>query len=297
MRCVIGGETYVFRDDVWQDEAVRRSFDALAQKTFGLSFERWYRRGYWQNDYLPHVLTIGDRVAANISVNLCPVRLDGKPRRLIQLGTVMTEEGFRGRGLSRFLMERVLEIWESRCDGIYLYANDSVLDFYPKFGFERATEYRYALPFAGAKQTAVRLSMEKAADVRLLLEAFARGNPFARLTMAGNEGLLMFYCSQYLQEGIRYLPDAGAAALIESHGDTTLVWDIFGGTGTPLRDVLAAVAPEGTKRIRFGFTPAETEGMEAMPFREPDTTLFVRGGDIGGRFAGERLMFPLLSHA
>ena len=247
MRCVIGGETYDYRDDIRRDEAVRRSFDALARRTFGLSFEGWYQGGYWQGDYLPHVLMRGDKVVANVSVNLCPMRLDGEPCRLVQLGTVMTDENFRGRGLARFLMERILETWASRCDGMYLYANDSVLGFYPKFDFVRAEEYRYELPLSGEKPSAVRLSMETAADVRALLNALT-------------------------------------------------VWDIFGGDGLRLSDVLTAVAPEGTRRIRLGFTPTETEGMEAGPLREADTTLFVRG-DIRAALAAERLMFPMLSHA
>ena len=92
MRCVIGGETYNYRDDIRRDEAARRSFDDLARRTFGLSFEGWYQSGYWQGDYLPHVLLRGDKVVANVSVNLCPMRLDGKIWRLVQLGTVMTDE-------------------------------------------------------------------------------------------------------------------------------------------------------------------------------------------------------------
>ncbi len=296
MRCVIGGETYDYRDDIRRDEAVRRSFDALARRTFGLSFEGWYQGGYWQGDYLPHVLMRGDKVVANVSVNLCPMRLDGEPCRLVQLGTVMTDENFRGRGLARFLMERILETWASRCDGMYLYANDSVLGFYPKFDFVRAEEYRYELPLSGEKPSAVRLSMENAADVRALLNAFGKGNPFARMAMTANEGLLMFYCSQFLKDGIRYLPEAGTAAVLEAGDDALTVWDIFGGDGLRLSDVLTAVAPEGTRRIRLGFTPTETEGMEAGPLREADTTLFVRG-DIRAALAAERLMFPMLSHA
>jgi len=43
-------------------------------------------------------------------------------------------------------METVLEEWKGNCDCIYLYANDSVVNFYPKFGFVSAYEYRYHVP-------------------------------------------------------------------------------------------------------------------------------------------------------
>lgn len=40
--------------------------------------------------------------------------LDEK-QRYIQLGTVATDEAYRHRQLSRFLMERVLEDWNQQC--------------------------------------------------------------------------------------------------------------------------------------------------------------------------------------
>lgn len=36
--------------DIRENSALRRSFDALAQKTFGLTFEGWYQSGGWQAD-------------------------------------------------------------------------------------------------------------------------------------------------------------------------------------------------------------------------------------------------------
>ena len=46
---------------------LRKSFDALAQKTFGISFEGWYRAGHWSDSYIPYVLAEGDTVLANAS--------------------------------------------------------------------------------------------------------------------------------------------------------------------------------------------------------------------------------------
>ncbi|MGE7624770.1 GNAT family N-acetyltransferase [Viridibacillus sp. NPDC096237] len=65
----------------------------------------------------------------------------GKKKRFVQLGTVMTDEHYRNQGLSRVLMETVLDEWKDKCDMFYLFANDSVLDFYPKFGFVPVDEY------------------------------------------------------------------------------------------------------------------------------------------------------------
>jgi hypothetical protein len=40
-------------------------------------------------------------------------------------------------------LEKVLGEWRRKYDLIYLFANDSVLDYYPKFGFSRVEEYQY----------------------------------------------------------------------------------------------------------------------------------------------------------
>lgn len=38
----------------YRDNAVlRQSFDGLAGRTFGLTFEDWYRNGYWSDKYIP----------------------------------------------------------------------------------------------------------------------------------------------------------------------------------------------------------------------------------------------------
>lgn len=70
-------KNFQLRTDVRENGALRRSFDALAKKTFGLTFEGWYQSGGWQEDYLPYALADGARVAANVSVSRCPMRLDG----------------------------------------------------------------------------------------------------------------------------------------------------------------------------------------------------------------------------
>lgn len=88
---------------------LRRTFNNLTRETFGFDFEQWYIDGYWQKRYIPYSLLDGDRVVANISVNDLNFLVMGEKKRYIQLGTVMTDKAYRGLGLSRALMERVLD--------------------------------------------------------------------------------------------------------------------------------------------------------------------------------------------
>ena len=118
------------------NDALRASFNELAGKVFGLSFENWYQNGFWKDNYIPYSVVIDGKVVANVSVNRCDVNYNGETKSLIQLGTVMTDPDHRGKGYARELMEKIISDYEGKVDGMYLFANDSVTSFYPLFGFK-----------------------------------------------------------------------------------------------------------------------------------------------------------------
>lgn len=128
-----------------KNEKLRQSFNALAIETFNLSFEDWYQNGFWRENYIPYSIIVDERVIANVSVNTTDMIFAGNKKHLIQLGTVMTAKEYRNKGLIRQIMDKIEDDYKEKVDGIYLFANDTVLDFYPKFGFERSLEYQYSL--------------------------------------------------------------------------------------------------------------------------------------------------------
>ena len=79
----------------------------------------------------------------NVSVNIMNFNVDGKHKRYIQVVTVMTDINYRNQGLSKFLMQRIFADWQNQSDLIYLFANSTVLNFYPKMGFTAVKEYEY----------------------------------------------------------------------------------------------------------------------------------------------------------
>lgn len=58
----INGNEYLFTNSIKDNETIRKSFDELSQKTFGLSFEDWYKDGYWKDAYIPYVLLHNNQV-------------------------------------------------------------------------------------------------------------------------------------------------------------------------------------------------------------------------------------------
>lgn len=289
---------YVFSDAVRDDGPRRAAFDALARQTFSLSFETWWKEGWWTDRYRPYTLFDGGNAVANVSVNVMDFRLGGETKRWVQLGTVMTAPEYRGRGLSRRLMERVLADWEGRCGLMYLFANDGVLGFYPRFGFHRAEEREAVLMLpANRDPSARKLRMDLERDRELLLSRYGASNPYSAFSMERNPGLLMFYCTQFLRDSVWYVEEADAAVVARMEGESLLCWDVFGGGGMPLPRLLSAAAGGKPCRCTLGFTPRpEAAACGFQTRRAEDETLFVRGPDRG--LLEERpVQFPLLSHA
>lgn len=303
--------------------ALRTSFNELAEKTFGLNFEAWYRAGFWGGDYIPFSAVEGSRVIANVSVNHMRFLKDGQPRFYLQLGTVMTDEEYRGRGLSRRLMEWIFKEYKGRADGIYLFANDSVLDFYPRFGFQVAKEYQYYKRYSGSAKDAMTEAV-KSPD--------GKGTGNRSFTMAGfqsnirkvclefpedwkafakkiqdyhtqgtftldNLGLLMFYASGPFKDSIYYIEELDVYAIAEIERDALILYDIYGKQETDPEEVAFYLNGDGRlKELVLGFTPKDTEGYQCREYKEEDTTVFVRGQELESP-AGEKKMFPLLSYA
>ena len=284
---------FEIRKNVMPDPAARQSFDALARQVCGLSFEGWFHSGYWTESNLPYTLLSQETAQANVSVNRLEVLLDGKRRRYIQLGTVMTRPDCRRQGLAKRLMEEVLRDWADRCDGMFLLANETVLDFYPQFGFRREIQYQYTLPVPTARGGARKLSVDSPQDLALLRACYKRGNPFSALQVVVNFGLLMFYCGSFLKDCVYYIPQQTAVAVARQEGPVLQCMDIFG--GSDLEEILSQPAAPGTARATLGFAPAGSSACCAEPISDDSDALFVLVGKENP-FSRRQLHIPGLIH-
>lgn len=277
-----------------EDKALRDSFNALAEATFGLNFEGWYQNGFWKENYDPHSLVLDGEVVANVSVNRTDLAIGGKRFRILQLGTVMTAEAHRGKGYGRAIMDYI-EREYADVDGIYLFANDGVVDYYPRFGFRPAKEYSYrkAVSLTGEVRAEQIVMDGPAAWERLAWamqkSAFREGCP-----MVDNPGLIFFYVSQFMQEAVYYIADLDAWVIAEPEDGVLMLHNIFAGEKVTIEAVAAAFGD--VKEISLGFAPADPEGWELEELQEEDTHFFVKG-DVFRMFEEQKLRIPSLSHA
>lgn len=275
------------------NDKLRRSFNKLAENTFGISFENWYQNGFWNDLYIPYSIVKNGEVIANVSVNLIDISSDERTLHLIQLGTVMTKTEYRNQGLIRKIMTEIDKDFAHRIDGIFLFANDEVLDFYPKFGFEKAREFQYSKYVNITEKATIKYSPMKCRNEwNVLVQAINSSRFCGRFDMTNNSDLVMFYVSNFMQENIYYNEELRAYVIAEIDGASLFIHNIFAESHVELDKIIASFG-DRIKKISLGFVPKDANGYDVKELKEDDTTLFVRGFS----FENKKLMFPTLSHA
>ncbi len=291
----ISGKEFSFTDQIRDIPELRQSFFELARQVFGLDFEPWYQGGYWNEDYRPFVLAYKGRVVSCVAVNEIRTRINGADKRFIQLGTVMTHPDFRGQGLARLILEQALEE-TAEADGVYLFANDSVLDFYPKFGFRPEKEAQCRTAVSPRKGNVRKLDLDSPVDRELLISHYLeQNNPYSAFPMLGNTGLLMFYCGNFWKEDVFLLEDFDTVAIALPEGEQFTCCELFGDGKAPLTELLGILAGHfSLEKAALGFPSAEK--LPLFPYKEEDSTLFVLEGKENPCQNGA-MLFPFLSHA
>lgn len=190
-------------------------------------------------------------------------------------------------------MEKVIDEYSDKCDFFYLFANDSVLDFYPKFGYIKANEYQHSGIFSRTHSLSSRkLNIDNPADRKLLSQFVSERIFNAKMVMLGNDGLIMFYLTSFMKNNIYYIEDLNVVAVAEFEDNTLTVQDVFSDHPYDLRKIIDALMNQNQMHVKLGFTPLDSIGFDVNLLEEENTTLF-----LTGNYPLENMMFPTLSHA
>jgi len=290
-------QEYTFLRNYQNNNQYRAAFNKLAQKIFGISFEEWYQAGYWREEYIPYTLFDGDQAVANISVNIMDFNTFGEKQRYIQIGTVMTDERYRNKNLIRFLMETVLEEWNEQCNFIYLYANKSVLEMYPKFGFSKVKEYEYFKSIEKIVDygNCEKLNMEMQSNRDRLHDYAKDSTAFGTLSMQEDADLVMFYCASFLKDNVYYIKSLDVIAVATFNDNQLHLLDVFGKTHVSFDQIVYSLVNSEIDKVVLGFTPKDHSSYEVREI-SGDDALFIHNGRTK-LFDDNKVMFPLLSHA
>jgi len=199
-------------------------------------------------------------------------------------------------------MQQILDDYESRCDFIYLFANDTVHDFYPKFGFQRVMESSFSLESsalghsAGQRDSIRRLDLQDPEDQALLQAIAASRVPVSsKLGVVEDTHLVKFYSTLAFPDDYYYVQNQDAIVLFKHEEEELHLFDILSRSSIEIEPVLACLVNAGTKIIHFHFAPdAEWKELQVLLMDNEDDALFVKSSLP---FHQKHLRFPVTSHA
>jgi GNAT superfamily N-acetyltransferase len=299
MKVIINDKEYFLLIGHQNEARYRVAFNNLSKNIFGLSFEEWFQSGYWNEKYIPYTLFDEDKAIANASINIMAFSTFGEHKRYIQVGTVMTDPNYRNKGLSRFLMKKILDDWNDKCDFIYLFANSTVLNFYPKMGFTQVKEYECIKNIKILRQSKFKkLDMDVQANRDKLYDYARTTKIVGKLSMQENADLVMFYCITVLKDYVYYSPSLNVIAIAKINDQQLHLLDVFSKDEINLDLIIDALSDETITSVLFGFTPKDCTHYEVRLIDETlkDEVLFIQNGKTR-LFDENQIMFPLLSHA
>lgn len=156
--------------DYYHERDSREALNALVRGVFGLDFTSWNSLGVL-GEYTPFTLFDGDRAVANVSASPMHLTVAGRQVEAIQIGTVATLPAYRRRGLIRQLIDAAHTHFGKSSEMSFLFANETVLDFYQQFGYRPVTVHRFsaAAPRLTVPEVPSRLlDLQEADDLALL---------------------------------------------------------------------------------------------------------------------------------
>jgi GNAT superfamily N-acetyltransferase len=276
----------------------RHSFNQLARDTFGIEFEQWYLAGYWNDRYRCYSYLDGNRVIANVSVNHMDLILEGQHTRALQIGTVMTHPDYQGKGLSKALMQVILEQYEPVYDLIYLFAHSGAVNFYPRFGFKAIPETQFTLDveLGNATPGSIRkMDLSHGDDRRIFDRLMSERRPVSKVFGVEHaEHILAFYTYNILSDAFYYVEDGDVIILYKQEHRTIHLYDIIGKHSVDF-DFLARYIPqEETKHIIFYFTPDLLHICPEASSRKREDVLFVKPATVN---IGSQFTYPVTAQA
>lgn len=253
------------------DKHYQRLLNDLLTPIF-LDFKFWYDLNLWDSNYESYSIMKNDKIISNICVYKTDILLNGKKYPALSVGAVATEEEYKGKGYSRRIMEHIINKYPDV--PMYLSANETVIDFYPRFGFERIFE---KLPVAQFK-------IHNEAEPRKLVfddqkvwdYVYKRNNYSSKLDCLNTASINLFHIHLgYLKDCIYDIPELDTIIIAEQNEGILRIIGVFS-----LRDIafenLAKYLPfKNVSKIEFGFIPYWNDLEFEMNTYETDP-LFVR---------------------
>lgn len=209
----------------------------------------------------------------------------------------MTKETYRDQGLSRRLIEEILKDYQGKVDMIFLFTNETVLEFYPKFGFSRVMEDSYLLNVSDNKGQLDQWQLVNSSDNQVAIKEKLSKRFFDEdlLHTLDSQALELFYYSTACKELVYFNQLADVYMIFEIEGDMLHIYDMLGIYDVHLLDLVNSLPLKEVSEVVFHF-PINTRLYPEIVVKKEvndEDVLFV----LGDIFDVKNIKIPLLNHA
>jgi len=276
------------------NENLRNEYYNIISKIFpGISFQDWYSKGFWTDKYIPFSIIESGKIISTASAALMNVLIDDKKYKAIQLGAVGTLSEYRNQGLSSHLLNYIINKYKSKIDFFFLYANETVLDFYPKFGFRSVKEYKFVnesvLP--EPNYSARKLNIKVDSDYLLIKDLISNRQILTKRFGAEDYGFItMWHVLNLYPDNLYYLDKENIVIIKKENKNTLHILDVIFCTAFDFQSALPKIIESNSiKFINYNFPPDQLN-YSYNKILSVDTELFILGNV---EFGNNPFRFPL----
>jgi len=246
--------------------------NVLMKEVF-LDFQFWYDLNLWDHNYESYSIMENEQIVSNICLYKTKLILNEKQCSALSVGAVATKKEYRGRGYLRSIMEHVTKKYDGT--PMYLSANENVINFYPKFGFERIYE---KLPVAEYLVHNDILPEKLSFDSEKVWHyVYNRKNIGKKLDCLNTASINLFHIyGGWLKDYIYDIPALDTIVIAQPEETVLKMIGVFSLNQIEFSDLAKYLPFRNIKKIEFGFTPYWNDLQYKMIDYETDP-LFVRG--------------------
>ena len=270
----------ILSSDVNQHPVFFQFVDSVFRGGRAETWTVWRGRGGWTADYEVFALVEGGSIVGTIGRSRMYLVIGGENRVGYQLGAVATLERHRGQGVARQLMEWVVDSLDQADQPVILFANNSVLDFYPRFGFKRLPQRRSvaaaALHPAGVQ--APRCDLSNASDRARLAALCARARPTRGCLTARDYYWLALWNLTCEPIALSWVPEHDAAIAFAVENESLIIHDVITTQPFDLSLIVPTLIVQLIKDVELLLDSEDFWPAMAHPARDDSKSpLFARG--------------------
>ncbi|MEN8904440.1 MAG: GNAT family N-acetyltransferase [Clostridiales bacterium] len=284
--------------DYKENYEYRRSFNNLANKVFGIDFEKWYQAGFWDDRYVCYSIFENENIISNVSITKQSINSNNKNINSIQIGTVMTSPEYRNKGFASKLIKNVLDEYSGKSDLIFLFGNKDVKTFYNKFGFRIINEYKFYTKNNFKSRNNIesrKINIDNKDDLDLALRLSKNNKLLSeKFKVYNSNNILAWHLMNLFSEDIYYFKDFNLVLICKKNEDEIDIYNVFSDINTDIRIILENIVSDDINRINFLFTPNFGEvDIESELYTDGDYDFHIK---TNGTNFDYRFMFPYNFH-